>query len=236
MKKSLFGIVLLAAIAFLHYGAWAEEEIVEESAPPPCLSFSAPPSVIVLPDAPDVYVVPDVQFDLFFWNGWWWRPWNNRWYRSRYCDRGWSYYNGDPRFYGHVDPRWRECYLNHNWRGYAWNHHYIPYGQLQKHWRSWQENRYWERSRSWNVQGYNPRSPTRGKDDVRHHRQEQYREKPSGDRILPQYGTYPSPHSSPSREQYNELPQGRHFEPRGERGTLHQHSPGRHGSGDYRRP
>ena len=31
---------------------------------------------MVLPGAPDVYVAPEVRadVDLFFYNGWWWRP------------------------------------------------------------------------------------------------------------------------------------------------------------------
>lgn len=37
-----------------------------------------------------VYAVPDVDFDIFFYGGWWWRPLGGRWYRSRYYDRGWS--------------------------------------------------------------------------------------------------------------------------------------------------
>ena len=43
-----------------------------------------------------VYVVPDVEVDLFFWNGWWWRPWEGRWCRSRYYDRDWGYYDRVP--------------------------------------------------------------------------------------------------------------------------------------------
>jgi hypothetical protein len=37
--------------------------------------FAAPPEVIVLPEV-EVYVVPSVPQQLFFYNGYWWRPWN----------------------------------------------------------------------------------------------------------------------------------------------------------------
>ena len=48
---------------------------------PPPLVFPAPPQVVVLPET-YVYVVPDIDEDVFFVDGWWWRPWQGRWYRS----------------------------------------------------------------------------------------------------------------------------------------------------------
>jgi len=110
--------------------------------------FSGPPAVIVLPDTPDVYVVPYIEVDLFFWGGWWWRPWEGRWYRSHYYDRGWVYYGGVPNFYFYVDPGWRDCFRSRNWHGHPWNHHYIPHHELQRNWKTWQANRYWEKKKS----------------------------------------------------------------------------------------
>ena len=94
----------------------------------------APPEVIVMPDAPGVYVAPDIGADLFFWNGWWWRPWGGHWYRSRYYNRGWGYYRrGVPGFYSHVNPGWRGYYRNRNWNGRPWNYKRIPHRQFQHH-------------------------------------------------------------------------------------------------------
>ncbi len=45
-----------------------------DTSSPPALEFAAPPDVIVLPDTPSV-CCPGISVDLFFWNGWWWRPW-----------------------------------------------------------------------------------------------------------------------------------------------------------------
>ncbi|MCG7852783.1 MAG: hypothetical protein MIO92_09700, partial [Methanosarcinaceae archaeon] len=62
----------------------------EANLPPP-IPFAAPPELIVLPET-YVYVAPDIDVDLFFWNGWWWRPWEGRWFRSRNYNRDWGYY------------------------------------------------------------------------------------------------------------------------------------------------
>jgi hypothetical protein len=125
---------------------------------PPPVAFRGAPDVVVMPDTDDVYVVPDLDVDVYFWSGWWWRPWGGRWYRSRYYDRGWAYYDRIPSFYRDVDPDWRGYYRNHNWYGHRWDYERIPHGRLQQNWNGWYKNRYWQNQRSWGVQGYQPRS------------------------------------------------------------------------------
>src|SRR4030042_4221786 len=82
----------------------------------PGREFNGPPDVVVMPDTDDVYFVPDINVDMFFWNGWWWRSNESRWYRSQYYDRCWAYYNDVPSFYYDVDPGWRGYYRDHNWK------------------------------------------------------------------------------------------------------------------------
>ncbi len=36
--------------------------------------FAAPPEVVVVPDT-DIPVAPDIDEDIYFYDGWWWRPW-----------------------------------------------------------------------------------------------------------------------------------------------------------------
>ncbi|MCL4467723.1 MAG: hypothetical protein M1591_02150, partial [Deltaproteobacteria bacterium] len=110
MKKLLLGLILLIPVISVPVPAMAGVDISIGFSLPPPVVFEAPPNVVVLPDTNDVYVVPNVGVDLFFWNGWWWRPWEGGWYRSRYYNRGWIYFNRVPRFYYDVDPRWREYY------------------------------------------------------------------------------------------------------------------------------
>ena len=98
---------------------------------PPPIVVETPPAMVALPGATGVYVAPDVSVDLFFWNGWWWRPWGGYWYRSHYYDHGWGYYKGGvPSFYRHVNPEWRGYYRSRNWNGHAWNYKMIPHQQL----------------------------------------------------------------------------------------------------------
>ena len=73
LKKILLGTILLALVLVVPIPTMAGVNIgVGISLPP--IVFNAPPNVVVMPDTYDVYVVPDIDVDLFFWNGWWWRP------------------------------------------------------------------------------------------------------------------------------------------------------------------
>lgn len=109
---------------------------------PPPIVFAAPPEVVVLPET-EVYVVPSVPEEIFFYNGYWWRPWNGRWYRSLYYDRGWGVYSGVPIWYNRIPYGWRENYRTHLWGGYPWNYHHIHHGDLQRNWRTWHNTHYW---------------------------------------------------------------------------------------------
>jgi len=103
---------------------------------PPPIVVPAPPEVVLL-SGMGVYVAPDIAVDLFFWDDWWWRPWEGRWYRSRDYRRGWGYYEGVPSFYGRVPPRWREEYREHRWNGREWHYQRVSHPEAQ---RMWQRN------------------------------------------------------------------------------------------------
>jgi len=164
MKKLLLGALLLGLSVAVPSLSTAEVDIRIGVSLPPIFQLQAPPVVIPLPDTDSVYVVPDLDVDIFFWNGWWWMPWENRWYRSRYYERGWAYYSGVPVFYHRVHTDWRRFYRERHWQGYRWNYERIPHGQLQPNWRRWHQDRYWERQRSWGVQNYrHPQQPSRSR-------------------------------------------------------------------------
>ncbi len=128
MKKLLLGAGLLALTIVLPMPTMAGVSVGIGVALPPPIVVQAPPAMVVLPGAPGVYVAPEVSVDLFFWNGWWWRPWGGYWYRSHYYDRGWAYYSpGVPGFYRHVNPGWRGYYSSRSWNGRPWNYKMIPH-------------------------------------------------------------------------------------------------------------
>jgi hypothetical protein len=101
----------------------------------PPLVLPAPPSVVVIPDT-YVYFVPDVQEDIFFYGGYWFRPYGRRWYRA-------TSYNGPWVF---ISPRrvpYTVLHVPPNFRAYQYRR--IPYGDLHRNWRTWEREKYWER-------------------------------------------------------------------------------------------
>jgi len=177
MKKLFFGTLLLALVMVVPIPTMAGVNVNVSIGLPPPIVFAAPPDVIVMPDTSDVYVVPDIDVDMFFWNGWWWRLWEGRWYRSYYYDRGWGYYSNVPSFYFDVDPGWRGYYRDHNWYGHRWNYERIPHQRLQHNWKGWKNNRHWERQGTWGIQSYHPR-PKQQRQELRQQRQQQYQQRP----------------------------------------------------------
>jgi len=142
---------------------------------PPLIAFSGPPEVVVIPNT-YVYAVPEVGVDIFFYNGWWWRSWEGRWYRSKHYNSGWSHYGRAPSFYRQVPSGWRNNYRDRRWDGHQWNHQRIPQRQLQRNWRTWEKNKHWERKNSWGVQRPKYRSQSQS---VQSHRpQQQHRKAP----------------------------------------------------------
>ena len=157
MKKLLFGTMLLALVIIVPIPTMARVNVNVSIALPPPIVFAAPPEVIVLPET-YVYVVPDVDVDIFFYNGWWWRPWEGRWYRSRSYNSGWAYYKSVPSFYAGIPSGWRNDYRDHRWGGRQWNYQRIPHQQVQQNWNSWEKTRHWEKQGTWGVQGLQPRT------------------------------------------------------------------------------
>ena len=176
MKKLVFGTIFFALVSVFPVMTMEAADISIGISQPPPIVFAAPPEVIVIPDT-YVYVVPDLDVDIFFYDGWWWRPWEGRWYRSYYYDRGWGYYDRVPRFYFDVDPGWRGYYRNHNWHGHRWNYERIPQQRLQQSWKGWQNGRRWERQGVWGVESYQPRTQQQ-RQELRQQRQQQYQQRP----------------------------------------------------------
>ncbi|NPU84241.1 MAG: hypothetical protein HPY65_07105 [Syntrophaceae bacterium] len=165
MKKVLAVLMLLSWVMLMPSPAMAEVDVkVRINIPlPPPIVFPAVPEVVVIPET-YVYAVPDVREEIFFYNGWWWRPWEGRWYRSRNYDRGWAYYERTPGFYKRVPPGWRNDYHSRRWKGHEWDQRRIPYRDMETNWRGWQRGKHWERENYWGVRGQQPRKqgPMRG--------------------------------------------------------------------------
>ena len=172
MKKLIFKVLFLTLVVFAPVSAMAEVSVHIDIPLPPPIIFPAPPEMVVIPET-DVYAVPDVQEEIFFYGGWWWRPWEGRWYRSHYYDRGWGYYQHVPFFYRNFHPGWRDDYRNHRWKGHQWDYQRIPHRELQHNWQGWQRDRHWEKQNNWGVRGLPPRQHPQG---MVKHEPQQYRD------------------------------------------------------------
>lgn len=155
MKRLLFCIVLLALSAGFSPSAMAKSDVnISISAPPPIV-FVQPPELIVLPGT-YVYAAPDITADIFFYGGWWWRPWEGRWYRSRDYRSGWTHHKSVPTFYAAIPSNWRNYYSERRWEGNDWNYQRLPCQLVQSKWKGWELNNHWEKQGTWGVQGLQP--------------------------------------------------------------------------------
>jgi hypothetical protein len=157
MKKLFSGTLLLALLIAVPVSTMARVDVSINIGLPPPIMFAAPPALIVLPET-YVYVVPDIDVDIFFYNGWWWRPWDGRWYRSRYYDSGWARYGSVPSFYRGIPSGWRNDYRDHRWGEHQWDYQPIPHEQVQRKWKTWQKSNHWEKQNTWGVRGLQRRT------------------------------------------------------------------------------
>lgn len=156
MRRLLLATALLVLALAVPVSTMARVDVSVNIGLPPPIMFAAPPSLIVVPET-HAYVVPDIDVDIFFYNGWWWRPWEGRWYRSRHYDAGWARYRSEPSFYRGIPTDWRNDYRDHRWGEHQWDYQPISHQQLQRNWNTWGKNGHWEKQ-TWGVQGLKSRT------------------------------------------------------------------------------
>ena len=140
-RKILFlGIVLGALMMFPSSGVPQARADVRVALPPP-YRFAAPPAMVVIPGT-YVYTIPDVNMDVLFFSGYWYRPYEGRWFRARSYNGPWAFCP-DPQVpapllslpldFREVPPGWRR----------------IPYADFRRNWSAWERDRYWDKDRDW---------------------------------------------------------------------------------------
>ncbi len=131
-------LIILAIASLLFFGfsgqSMAGIHIGVDIPLPPPFVFSAPPELVVIPGT-YVYYCPDVDFDIFFYGGYWYRSFEGRWYRAVGYEGPWAYFERPPSVFFSLPP---------NYRIIARGERRIPYGELHRNWRAWQRDRYWE--------------------------------------------------------------------------------------------
>jgi len=104
----------------------------------PPLVMPGPPALVVVPNA-YVYYPPEVNENIFFYQGYWYRPHRGHWFSSPHYNGPWDpvVINRVPRPVLTIPAGYR----------YGPVHEQVPYGQVKKNWRKWERNHYWDKGR-----------------------------------------------------------------------------------------
>ena len=104
----------------------------------PAYRFAAPPDVVVIPGT-YVYMVPDIDVDVLFFQGYWWRPYEGRWYRSRDYKGSWIYVAP-----ARVPLGLRQLPQDYRHR-LSSEHERIPHGDVKRNWKKWEKEKHWDK-------------------------------------------------------------------------------------------
>jgi len=113
----------------------------------PAIGFAAPPDLVVIPGT-YVYIVPDVAADVLFFQGYWWRPYEGHWYRSRDYRGPWGYI-GPARIPGGLRALPQD-YRHRLSPGYERLH----YVDVQRNWKQWEKEKHWDRKGDQGHEGH----------------------------------------------------------------------------------
>lgn len=134
--KILIGVILLVGINY-PIGGTAEVNVNVgiNVPPPPPLVIPAPPPMFVIPRT-YIYFAPKVDVDIFFYQGYWYRPHGGHWYRSVVYNGKWGYIAPErvPRVLINLPPDFRRVPPGHR---------HIPYGEVKKNWKTWGKRMAW---------------------------------------------------------------------------------------------
>ncbi|HEX9022065.1 MAG TPA: hypothetical protein VF903_12480 [Nitrospirota bacterium] len=139
MKRYLIAALFTAAFLSLVIFSPVKSDAgvdVNISIPLPELVLPVPPALVVIPGT-YAYTAPDVDVDIFFYHGFWYRPYGGQWYIA-------DEYNGPWRFVavGRVPRVLIDLPSGH--RRLPPGYERVPYGQVRRNWQTWERERYWE--------------------------------------------------------------------------------------------
>ncbi|MBF8259415.1 MAG: hypothetical protein HW377_1789 [Actinobacteria bacterium] len=139
----LLAVAIMAAAWGFSETARAEVSIGINIGPPPIM-VAEPPGVVMIPRS-QVHFVPDPNIEVFFFNGYWWSPRGDRWYRARAYNGPWGVIerNRVPRAVLYVPRDYRTMYGQDR---------QVPYGQWKKDRARWDRDnlkahKQWEKDR-----------------------------------------------------------------------------------------
>lgn len=105
------------------------------NAPLPTLVVAEPPEVLLIPGT-YVYFAPGIDVDVLFYHGNWYRSNKGRWYRAQGYNGPWVFISKVPGPVANVPPGFRHVPPGQE---------KIPYGQLKKNWKTWEDEKHWDK-------------------------------------------------------------------------------------------
>jgi hypothetical protein len=133
--KRIFIIALFGFMLF-GYTSVRAEDIYE-----PKPSRFVQKSFIVLPGT-EIYVAPEIaEYDLYFFQDWFWQKHGLDWWRTRGWNNRWTRYYLIPKFVREVPRDWRQRYMSRSWDGKPWKPKLIPYSGLEQYQRTLHQQR-----------------------------------------------------------------------------------------------
>jgi hypothetical protein len=141
MKTKLLTAIIFSS-SVLIFGLLPPTDAIAEvsvniNIPLPGLIIGAPPVMMVIPGT-YAYFAPDVDADIFFYHGYWYRPYRGQWFISAGYNGPWGSIavRGVPGVLINLPPHYRRVppYYRR-----------LPYGIVRENWRTWEEERHWDR-------------------------------------------------------------------------------------------
>jgi len=112
------------------------------------VNAAADPDIIVIPQT-YVYYYRYLNYDCFYFQGFWWRTFNGVWFRSGIYNSGWTV----------ISPAYVPYNVSHlprNWRLTVANGPRIGWSETKVYWNLWQKNNYWSNN-NWKGGSYRGR-------------------------------------------------------------------------------
>jgi hypothetical protein len=144
MKARMLGFVVVAVVSLMLAGVTSPAHAgtrIGIGINLPVFTFAAPPPVVVIPGT-YAYFAPEADIDIVFYNGFWYRPYEGRWFRARGYNGPWGHIEGRrvPGVLRELPPDYRRTYRERP---------RIAYRDFHRNWRGWEKSRHWERDEGW---------------------------------------------------------------------------------------
>lgn len=140
--KNFLSSVVWAGLILSMFGFWkpaavSAEVYVNVNFPLPGIVIPGPPGMVVIPGS-YVYYPADVDADIFFYHGYWYRPYRGGWYIA-------NGYNGPWRSCGPGRVPRAVVGVRPSYRRIPPGQERLAYRSVQTNWRTWENERRWDK-------------------------------------------------------------------------------------------